>query len=553
MSSLKKLNFLILHRFKKFKIKGSNIKIMNNKTVKKQASFKRETSYLRMLFLTPVVISILIAAFLFSIVLYEYKYSEKHEGIVSINASAKTFYDASITTDTQALKTVMHTLLQDEKLSDLLIQDDRAALLDYYTPLFEDLRREYKITHFYFTRKDKVNLLRMHAPLRYGDIIERITMHQAVSSGSPAHGLEMGPLGTFTLRLVAPVYNKDTQALSGYVELGMEIDHVIKKIQDFFNVQVFTFIHKEYLDRKKWENGMRIFGVTPHWDNFPTMVLSEKSKDDQSPLLLEYFMSTEPIKNNSILYIEKQNIYYHVHILPLYDIGNRAVAQMIMLSDVTNDMLDSKKIVYLGNIIVFAMGAILIFFFYWLVGRIGRRIEINEKELRKLATHDGLTGLYNHRTFYHILEDEIVRSQRYKHAISLLMLDIDHFKEINDTYGHPNGDKVLRDISKHINQRIRSTDFACRYGGEEIMVILPETNISMAEKIAEDLRKTIEKKAFYIDNDQSINITVSIGLAGYPIHAQEAALLVSNVDIALYKAKEDGRNRVCIYQPEVDV
>jgi diguanylate cyclase (GGDEF)-like protein len=526
---------------------------MNNKTIKKQASFKMGTSYLRMLFLTPVAISILIVAFLFSMLLYKYKYSESHEGEISINTSAQTFYNASISTDTQALKAIMHTLLQDEKLSDLLTKDDRAALLDHYAPLFEDLRREYRITHFYFTRKDRVNLLRIHAPLRYGDVIERITMHQAVNSGSPAYGLEMGPLGTFTLRLVAPVYNKDTQELSGYVELGMEIDHVINKIQDFFDVQVFTFIHKEFLDREEWENGMRIFGLTPHWDNFPAMVLSGKLKHDLSPQLIEHFMSTEPIKNNSILYIEKQNIYYHVHILPLYDIGDRVVAQMIMLSDVTNDMLDTKKTIYLGNIIAFVGGIILIFFFYWLVGRIGRLIETNQKKLHKLATHDGLTGLYNHRTFYHILEDEIVRSQRYKHAISLLMLDIDHFKEVNDTYGHPNGDRILRDVSKHINQRIRSTDFACRYGGEEIMVVLTETDIPMAEKLAEDLRKTIEKKPFYIDNGQSINITVSIGLAGYPIHAQETTLLVSNVDIALYKAKEDGRNRLCIYHPEVDV
>ena len=526
---------------------------MNNKTIKNWASLKWGTSYLRILFLTPVVVSIIIAVIIFSIVLYTYKYSESHEGVISINTSAQSFYDAAISTDTQALKAIMHTLLQDEKLSDLLIQDDRATLLHNYATLFENLRREYKITHFYFTRRDRVNLLRLHAPSRYGDVIQRITMNLAESSGSLANGLEMGPLGTFTLRLVAPVYNKDTQTLSGYVELGMEIDHVIDKLQDFFDVQVFTFINKEFLDRKEWENGMRIFGVTPHWDNFPTMVLSGKLKHDLSSLLTKHFMSTEHIKNNSILHDENQNIYYHVHILPLYDASDRNVAQVIMLADVSDDILEAKETVYLGNIIVLVLGAILILFFYWLVGRIGQRIEINEKKLHKLATHDGLTGLYNHRTFYHILEDEIARSHRYKHNISLLMLDIDHFKEVNDNYGHPNGDRILRDLSKHINHRIRSTDYAFRYGGEEIMIIFTETDIFMAEKIAEDLRKTIEKKPFSLDNGQSINITVSIGLAAYPIHAEEATLLVSNVDIALYKAKEDGRNHVCVYQPEVDV
>ena len=116
-------------------------------------------------------------------------------------------------------------------LSLALAQRDRDMLLKHATPLFKDIRRDYKITHFYFTGIDRVNLLRVHAPLRYGDTIDRITTLQAEHSGTVAYGVELGPLGTFTLRLVSPWYDPKTNKLIGYVELGMEIDQIIHKLE----------------------------------------------------------------------------------------------------------------------------------------------------------------------------------------------------------------------------------------------------------------------------------------------------------------------------------
>lgn len=168
-----------------------------------------------------------------------------------------------------------------------------------------------------------------------------------------------------------------------------------------------------------------------------------------------------------------------------------------------------------------------------------------------LASTDYLTGVMNKRMFNEISEHYFQTAQKNHFHLTLLLLDLDHFKKVNDTYGHPAGDIILRDLSKRLKHRMRSTDWVCRYGGEEMMVILTETDISVAEKIAEDLRILIEQEPFDIGNGQSISITVSIGLATYPVHAQEVQMLVSDVDKALYKAKESGRNRVCIYQPPV--
>jgi len=508
------------------------------------------TKRLRLIFLSPVVIITVIMMLALSMTSYKHMNDTINDDDIHITTSTQDFYNKSVSHDIQIMQATMYALAQDEKLSDLLAQGDRAALLHYTAPLFENLKRDFSITHFSFTGTDKVNLLRVHAPSRYGDVIDRFTMQKAQNSGSPAHGVELGPLGTFTLRLVAPWYNKHTQTLIGYVELGIEIDNVIDKLQDDIGVRGFTLINKEFLDRETWEKRIS-FGHKSHWDLFPKFVLNEKYTDKISILLAERISNGERITNNSILYMEKENTFYRVDVLPLQDAGGRYVAQMILFIDISKEVRSANKTVYLVSIFALIMGGVLILFFYLLVGRVGQHIETNENELRKLSRHDGLTGLYNHRTFYMLLEEELERAYRYKHSLSLLMLDIDHFKEVNDTCGHPAGDMVLRSLSKRLKDRMRTTDWVCRYGGEEIMVILTETDIPMAENIAEDLRILIEEEPFDIGNGQSISITVSIGIATYPVHAQEVQMLVSKTDKALYKAKESGRNCVCVYQPQV--
>ena len=508
------------------------------------------TTRLRILFLAPMAIAIITIVLVLSLMFYQKASRDVQEGVMHIRASAKIFYEENIRYNTHALQAIMHTMSHDQKLSVALARRNRELLLRYATPLFNDIRRDFQITHLYFTGTDRVNLLRVHAPLRHGDIIERITTFQAERSGSIAHGVELGPLGTFTLRLVAPCYDRQTRELIGYVELGMEIDQVIKKLQEFFGVQVFTVIKKEFLDREKWEAGMRTLGRTPHWDRFPGEVASEQSLHTISPFLIERLARGALTENNDIIDLTYKGFAYRVTALPLQDAGGRTVARMILVADVSKEKNVARKNAYAGSIVALVVGSALFVFFYWLVGRIGQRIESNEKELRELSTRDDLTGLYNHRFFYIVLEYEIARAERYQGFVSLLMLDIDFFKQVNDTYGHRAGDAILRDLSKRLTSRMRSVDRVCRYGGEEITVILPETNIAAAKKIAEDLRILVKQKPFDIDNGQSISITVSVGLATYPEHANEVSLLVSHADTALYEAKKGGRNLVSVYQPQ---
>ncbi|KPJ78325.1 MAG: diguanylate cyclase [Deltaproteobacteria bacterium SG8_13] len=170
------------------------------------------------------------------------------------------------------------------------------------------------------------------------------------------------------------------------------------------------------------------------------------------------------------------------------------------------------------------------------------RVRMMEK-LQRLAITDGLTKLHNSRSFYSQLEVEVDRFNRYKHPLSLLLLDIDHFKEYNDNYGHLEGDKVLVRISQLIKACLRKLDTAYRYGGEEFTVILPETSGEEAVLVAERIRKTVQAEKFTPQSDEELGITISIGTAQYAAEEQ-LSTFIQRADKAMYISKQKGRNRV---------
>ena len=175
------------------------------------------------------------------------------------------------------------------------------------------------------------------------------------------------------------------------------------------------------------------------------------------------------------------------------------------------------------------------------------RIFMLEK-LKRLSITDGLTNLFNSRHFYSQLKIEIDRTVRYERPLSLLLLDIDKFKEHNDTFGHIEGDKILIRLGKIIRSCLRKMDSAYRYGGEEFTVILPETEGAEAATVAERIRSAVESERFVVNNgDDSFTITVSIGVTEFQPH-ESIAILVQRADKAMYLSKQAGRNRVsCLF------
>lgn len=162
-----------------------------------------------------------------------------------------------------------------------------------------------------------------------------------------------------------------------------------------------------------------------------------------------------------------------------------------------------------------------------------------------LALTDGLTGVFNRRYMEVRLDEEIHRSQRYGKRFSLILADVDHFKRINDTWGHATGDMVLQQISRMLVENLRETELVFRYGGEEFLVILPETPLQQALGVAQRLREAIEKHPLHpLDGATAFHVTLSAGVAEYPTHGADKLTLLSAADHALYLAKQRGRNRV---------
>ncbi len=260
----------------------------------------------------------------------------------------------SLARKARTISSLEDVLLHDTRLHKDLQAQDWKQLLTIYQPLFQKLRDEYSITHFYFHCPNRVNLLRLHKPEKYGDLIDRHTAREAEQSGKTAWGVELGPLGTFTLRVVQPVHVDDI--LVGYLEIGQEIEEILNLISKRLGVELAVSIHKDAVDQQQWEVGMKMLGREGKYDRY---------KDD---VLIYHTLSSFPIECDP--YIQGQEKHEHdtsvadVHFdkkswrimsHPLKDVSGTEVGELIILHDIT----DSKTAFLLHVIIMTSMAMVL--------------------------------------------------------------------------------------------------------------------------------------------------------------------------------------------------
>jgi diguanylate cyclase (GGDEF)-like protein len=168
------------------------------------------------------------------------------------------------------------------------------------------------------------------------------------------------------------------------------------------------------------------------------------------------------------------------------------------------------------------------------------------ERLRQQAIRDILTGVFNRRYMEETLERELRRAERNKSPMGVIMLDIDHFKDYNDLFGHAGGDALLHELGGMLKKSIRGADIASRYGGEEFLVVLPDTTLEITGKRAEDLRQAArELQVYYLDKPLG-KITISLGVASFPEHGRTIEEILKSADTALYRAKKEGRDRVVV-------
>lgn len=192
-----------------------------------------------------------------------------------------------------------------------------------------------------------------------------------------------------------------------------------------------------------------------------------------------------------------------------------------------------------GVLLYMLLGSMAVFgVFSYILGR-------SEQRFADLSIHDHLTGLYNTRLFHDSLNSQFSLAERHGHDLTLLLLDIDRFKRVNDTYGHPVGDRVLSAIATQVTHVVRSGDMVARVGGEEFAVILPETDTKGGVELAERIRATVENTSIAVSGHTELRVTISIGVAGTDMVQPETTTeLFAAVDNALYDAKNSGRNCV---------
>jgi hypothetical protein len=292
-----------------------------------------ERSKIKIRILIPLTLALAVLLVTFAFGVYRIQQNNISEDVVSQFESVQKLFNAKLDSDAAMLRSALLVLIQDEQLQAALRNKDRKTLLELATPLFERLRSESYITHFYFSDPDRVNVLRVHKPDKHGDVINRFTTLEAENTGKPSYGIELGPLGTFALRVVVPWW--DGEQLIGYVELGEEIDHIIRELQTALDMEFYVVIEKRFLDRKNWETSLRMLGREGNWDRFPSVVMIDQTLDTFPEDLSHFLDERQHISGVTDVEVTFDDRHYRARFHHLDDAGGREVGDMVILRDVT--------------------------------------------------------------------------------------------------------------------------------------------------------------------------------------------------------------------------
>lgn len=252
-----------------------------------------------------------------------------------------------------------------------------------WQPVFEALKRDYRVTHFYFLDTHRICLLRLHKPEKRGDRIDRFTALEAARTGKTSSGIELGPLGTFTLRVVQPVF--EGSALVGYVELGKEIDEVLQELHTRFGSQLAVVIRKEYLSRKTWEAGMRALGRPANWDLMRRGVLSYSSQDRLPDALLSWAdqLAADTAHGESNQEFNVDGKLLRTSAVHLSDASGRPVGELLNMRDISTEYAEYMRLATLGGICGAVLLAVLLGGVYVILRRTDSSINAQQEALRQ--------------------------------------------------------------------------------------------------------------------------------------------------------------------------
>lgn len=331
---------------------------------------------LKKVFFLPILLSLLILLGVFAFSTYYAKHQEIQEEMARHLEETQDALDNRLASEAKTIAAAINMLSKYQPIQAAWSLKNREALLQIASPFMVKLDEIYGITHFYFHDLDGINFLRVHKPEMHGDVIERFTMREAQKTGQLSSGLELGPLGTLTCRVVLPWTINDQ--LVGYIEMGTEIDHLLSEIKSIVGEEFYLAIYKDLLVRKQWEAGMRMLGREGNWDQFPSAVIISQTLE-VIPKIIGDFLSAEdhvPMETAIGLETHIEGKTYQGGFVPFYDASGDEVGDIVVMYDVTSKTVSAHKHILMIGIICVVVGVLIVIFFWIILGKL--ELELNE-------------------------------------------------------------------------------------------------------------------------------------------------------------------------------
>ena len=485
--------------------------------------------------LTPIIISfvLLLLAFALGMCLFQTRVND-------IQAKQRTeslglLFSQSVSNDILLLSSMIDFLQQDRTLIGNWEKGDREGLLRHVRPIFENLKSKYRVTHFYFMNPQGVCELRVHKPESFGDVIDRVTFKQAQYSGQTAAGIELGPYGTFALRVVRPWVVDGI--LIGYLELGEEIDHLTEHVARALDVDVIIAISKKFVQRDGWEKGLLISGHDARWDDIGDYVIVENVGSKGLDVFVNQLLASGDGLGTQALSVNLKGVYYRVVTLPLLDAANRHVGQILAFKDVTEVenalRFLTASVIGLG----LALGVCLTVFFYFFIGRIQHslitRRQALELEMEERARYQ--RSLQNNLEFLSTLIDTIPSPIFYVDREGV-------YRGCNRAFSEEViGQSKNRIIGRRIHEILdkRSEEHAIIYHDKDLELVAQggarryEAEIKLSDG---QLRYFIFNKAAYKDAQGSV-----AGVVGVMLDMTERKLAEQTINRAREETEESNR------------
>ena len=421
---------------------------------------------------------------------------------------------------------VYDQLSNDKDFLAVLSSNQKDQIYNYLLPYYKILKR-YNIHYLTIQKPDGTVVINMHKPYKK----EKKTKQDLFSTEKSS--------GKIVMEFTKPIYIKGK--LLVFFKTAISYNTLKKELQRLFRGKYEYILNNSLITKNVFNYGNYLFIQS---DLHPKFYYEENSAKERASkereLIHKINLSIkEKVKQrlgqgkNFAVLTEVDGKYYIVTFLAInssgYNIG-------YLISYKQDDMAAAFDMLFLQNIIFSNILIIILLAFIYYFFQTKFKFE-------EMAVIDKLTKLYNRHKFYEIAEQEMVRSKRHNRPFSLVLFDIDHFKQINDTYGHDVGDYVLATMAKIIKDKIRKYDYIFRWGGEEFIILAPETELKNAHKLAEKIRKLVEEHSF----DKVGKVTISLGAAQfYPDSDKDIDQVIKRADTALYQSKREGRNRTTI-------